>query len=192
MKSFFNHFLSIARRFWFLGLIAIVIIAGALDDSSGLSSLPPPDISAQAEQTSDYQPDLTPGNSLPTGTVIKKRAAYLGGEGQLEIANGTSYDAVAKLIRDGASVLTVYIKAGDTYTMENISDGTYWLAFAQGTDWDATAQKFNRNEHFQAFDDTFPFETTSTQSAGWEVTLNSVVGGTASASEVDPSQFNQY
>ncbi|HEY4498486.1 MAG TPA: hypothetical protein VJH94_00300 [Candidatus Paceibacterota bacterium] len=177
-------------RFWFLLLIGGFALWGVFEDSSS-TPLPAPSATAQAEQDT-FVPDLTPGNSLPTGTIIKKRSAYLQGEGELKIENGTSYDAVAKLIRDGTSVLTVYIKANSTYSMLNISDGTYWLAFAQGTDWDATAQKFNRNAHVSAFDETFEFETTDTRTAGWEVTLNAVAGGTASASDVDPSQFDQY
>ncbi len=183
--------LRFVSRFWFLLLIGGLMLWGVLD--SGTSTpLPPPSTTAQTEQESTYKPDLTPGNSLPTGTVIKKRSAYLQGDGQLQISNGTNYDAVAKLIRDGASVLTVYIKANSTYTMENISDGTYWLAFAQGTDWNATTKKFNRNTQTSAFDDTFVFETTDTQYSGWEVTLNPVTGGTAQSSDVDPAQFDQY
>lgn len=178
-------------RFWFLLLIGGVVLWGWIDDASK-APLPTPSTTAQAEQTVDYQPDLTPGNSLPTGTVIKRRSAYLQGEGELKISNGTSYDAVAKLIRDGASVLTVYIKANDTYTMTGINDGTYWLAFAQGTDWNNTTLKFNRNAVTSAFDDTFVFETTDTKYAGWEVTLNPVAGGTAQSSDVDPAQFDQY
>ena len=177
-------------RFWFLLLIGGFALWGVFEDSSS-TPLPAPSATAQAEQDT-FVPDLTPGNSLPTGTIIKKRSAYLQGEGELKIENGTSYDAVAKLIRDGTSVLTVYIKANSTYSMLNISDGTYWLAFAQGTDWDATAQKFNRNAHVSAFDETLELETTEKGRAGWEVTLNAVAGGTASASDVDPSQFDQY
>lgn len=177
--------------FWFLVLIGGIMLWGVLSPDTS-TPLPTPDTTAQSKQESTYIPDLTPGNSLSTGTVLKKRSAYLQGEGELQISNGTSYDAVAKLIRDGASVLTVYIKANSTYTMKNVSDGTYWLAFAQGTDWNVTTQKFNRNAHASAFDETFKFETTSTQSSGWEVTLNEVAGGTANASDVDLSQFDQY
>lgn len=183
--------LRFVYRFWFLLLIGGLMLWGVLSPDTS-TPLPTPNTTAQSQQESVVVPDLTPGNSLPTGTVIKKRSAYLQGEGQLQISNGTSYDAVAKLIRDGASVLTVYIKANTTYTMENITDGTYWLAFAQGTDWNATTQKFNRNAHASAFDETFEFETTDTRSAGWEVTLNEVAGGTASASDVDLTQFDQY
>jgi len=183
--------LRFVSRFWFLLLIGGFMLWGALEPDTS-TPLPTPDTTAQAQQESTYVPDLTPGNSLPTGTVLKKRSTYLQGEGELQISNGTSYDAVAKLIRDGASVLTVYIKANSTYTMKNISDGTYWLAFAQGTDWNATTQKFNRNAQASAFDETFDFKTTATQTAGWEVTLNPVAGGTAQSSDVDPAQFDKY
>jgi hypothetical protein len=184
--------LRFVARWWFWLIVVGLIIWGAMEDTNTSSPLPTPSTVTQSQQETVQVPDLTPGNSLPTGTVLKKQSAYLQGEGQLQISNGTSYDAVAKLIRDGSSVLTVYIKANSTYTMENIEDGTYWLAFAQGTDWNASTQKFNRNAHASAFDETFEFETTATQSAGWEVTLNEVTGGTASASDVDLSQFDQY
>lgn len=183
--------LRFVGRFWFLLLIGGLMLWGALEPDTS-TPLPTPDTTARAQQESTYVPDLTPGNSLPTGTVLKKRSAYLQGDGELQISNGTSYDAVAKLIRDGASILTVYIKANSTYTMKDISDGTYWLAFVQGTDWNADIQKFNRNAHASAFDETFEFETTATQYSGWEVTLNAVAGGTAQSSDVDLSQFDQY
>lgn len=182
------HFVG---RWWLWLIMGGLALWGALDSSTSSTPLPMPDTAAQSQQES-YVPDLTPGNSLPTGTVLKKRNAYLQGDGELQISNGTTYDAVAKLIRDGTSVLTVYIKANSTYTMKDISDGTYWLAFVQGTDWNANTQQFNRNAHASAFDETFEFETTTTQYSGWEVTLNPVTGGTAQSSDVDLSQFDQY
>lgn len=184
--------LRFVTRWWFWLIIVGLVIWGVFEDSSTSTPLPTPSTTAQSQQESTYVPDLTPGNSLPTGTVLKKRSAYLQGDGELQISNGTSYDAVAKLIRDGASVLTVYIKANSTYTMESINDGIYWLAFVQGTDWNADTQKFNRNAHASAFDETFEFETTATQYSGWEVTLNPVAGGTAQSSDVDLTQFDQY
>lgn len=191
-NSIVKDVLRFVARWWFWLIIVGLMIWGAFEDSGTSTPLPTPNTVAQSQQESTYVPDLTPGNSLPTGTVLKKRSTYLQGDGELKISNGTSYDAVAKLIRDGASVLTVYIKANNTYTMKNISDGTYWLAFVQGTDWNAETQKFNRNAHASAFDETFEFETTATQYSGWEVTLNPVAGGTAQSSDVDLTQFDQY
>jgi len=188
---FIQSVLRFVGRFWFLLLIGGFMLWDTLGPDTS-TPLPAPDATAQSQQESTYIPDLTPGNSLATGTVLKKRSAYLQGEGELQISNGTSYDAVAKLIRDGASVLTIYIKSNNTYTMKNISDGTYWLAFAQGTDWNTTTLRFNRNAQASAFDETFDFETTATRSTGWEVTLNPVIGGTAQSSDVDQSQFDKY
>lgn len=187
-----KHVLHFIGRFWWPLIIGGFVLYGVFSDSETATPLPAPSSSSQADRVVESQPDLTPGNSLLTGTVIKKRSTYLQGEGQLKIVNGTNYDAVAKLIRDGTSLLTVYIKANETYTMKNISDGTYWLAFAQGTDWNETTLKFNRNAQVSAFDDTFDFTTTATKSSGWEVTLNAVAGGTAQSSDVDPAQFDQY
>lgn len=188
---FIQNFLRFLGRFWVLLLIGGFMLWGVLEPDTS-TPLPIPDAMTKSQQESMYVPDLTPGNSLPNGTVFKKRSAYLQGEGELQISNGTSYDALAKLIRDGASVLTVYIKANNIYTMKNISDGTYWLAFAQGMDWNTTTLKFNRNAQASVFDETFDFETTATRFTSWEVTLNPVVGGTAQSSDVDQSQFDKY
>lgn len=134
--------------------------------------------------------------SLANGTILKKKNYYLSGHGELEIKNGTDLDAVAKLILGSTSILTVYIKANSNYTMSEISDGTYWLIFAQGLNWDSTTQKFRRNEQYSAFDETFDFITTEDDKyyypPGFEVTLNPVVGGNAETSSVDPQQFNAY
>jgi len=127
---------------------------------------------------------------------IKKNGVYLRGDGTLEVKNGTNLDAVAKLIRGGSSVLTVYIKANSVYMIADISDGVYWLAFAQGLNWNSTTKKFQRNTQYSVFDETFDFITTEDSRyyhyTAFEVTLNPVVGGTAETSSVDPTQFDAY
>ena len=104
--------------------------------------------------------------------------------------------AVAKLVRGGSSTFTVYIKANSNYTITDISDGIYWLVFAQGLDWNSTTQKFRRNVQYSAFDKTFDFTTTKDYQyfyySEFEVTLHPVIGGTAETSSVDPEQFNAY
>lgn len=177
-------------------LVIIFFIWAYSDDESSYNnegaktSLPPP-----TTQISDDSVDLTaliPAVSLTNGTILKKRTIYIRGDGELQIKNGTSLDAVAKLIRDGTSVLTVYIKANSTYTILNISDGIYWLAFGQGLDWDSTTQKFRRNKQYSVFEDTFDFITTYNQYTVFEVTLNPVIGGTAKTDDIPGSQFDQY
>lgn len=203
-ESIISKFISFSRKINYRKLLFnkyVVILLGVIfvvwislgDDSSYNSggtkvSLPPP-----STQVSDSVIEFTPtAVSLANGTILKKNSVYLKGYGELQIKNGTNLDAVAKLIRSGASVLTVYIKANSTYTMLNISDGTYWLAFAQGLDWDSTTQKFRRNTQYSVFDETFYFVTTNREYTIFEVTLNPVVGGTAETSDVDSQQFDAY
>lgn len=187
-KFLFNRYVAIL-----VGVIFIVWISSGNDTSYNSGTKAPLPAPVQQVSNNPSNLDLSAFDvSLTNGTILKKSSVYLGGDGELQIKNGTSLDAVAKLIRAGASVLTVYIKANSTYTMRNISDGLYWLAFAQGLDWDSTTQKFRRNAQYSAFEKTFDFNTTNTQYTIFEVTLNPVIGGTAETSTVDPEQFNAY
>ena len=188
-KLIFNKYVAIM-----LGVIFFVwIISG--DDSSYKGGntkvlLPPP----IAEVSNDVI-EFTPTNlaiSLANGTILKKNSAYLQGYGELEIKNGTNLDAVAKLIHGGTSILTVYIKANSTYTMLNISDGIYWLVFANELDWDSVTQKFRGNTQYSVFEDTFDFITTYSQYTIFKVTLNPVIGGTAETNNIPENQFDQY
>jgi len=195
-KLIFNKYILI----YYL-LLGAILVAWMIfkDDPSGNNGgakapLPPP-----ATQISDDSVQLTPSIpavSLANGTTLKKNSTYFQGYGELEIKNGTSLDALAKLIRGDVSVLTVYIKANSTYTMLDVSDGIYWLAFAQGIDWDSTTQKFRRDTQCSVFEETFDFITTedseSYQYSTFEVTLNPVTGGTAKTNSVDPQQFDAY
>ncbi|MEX0998371.1 MAG: zinc ribbon domain-containing protein [Thermodesulfobacteriota bacterium] len=192
-KLLLNKYVAI-----FVGVIFIVWIAASDDSSynSGGTKIPLP---APVQQVSgdivEFTP-TTPAVSLANGTILKKNITYLYGDGKLYIKNGTNLDAVAKLIRGGSSVFTVYIKANSNYTIAGVSDGIYWLAFAQGLDWDSTTQKFRRNIQYSSFDETFDFTTTEDYQyiyySEFEVTLNPVIGGTAETSSVDPAQFNAY
>ena len=181
-----------------VGVIFIVWIVASDDSSynSGGTKAPlPTPIQQVSDDIIEFTP-TTPAVSLANGTILKKNTAYLYGDGKLTIKNGTSLDAVAKLIRGGSSVFTVYIKANSNYTITGVSNGIYWLAFAQGLDWDSTTQKFRRNIQYSSFDETFDFTTTEDYQyiyySEFEVTLNPVIGGTAETSSVDPAQFNAY
>jgi hypothetical protein len=192
-KLLFNRYTIIL-----IGVIFVVwISAGDGTSYSGGTKAPLP-APVQQNTTDDiveYTPS-TPAVSLVNGTTLKKSSSYIQGYGKLHIDNGTNLDTVAKLIRGGSSVLTVYIKANSSYTMTGISDGIYWLAFAQGLDWDSSTQKFNRNVQYSAFEETFDFETTEDSQyyyyPEFEVTLHPVVGGTAETNSVDSAQFNAY
>ena len=177
-----------------LGIIFVILIFSSdeysYDSGSTKAPLPPP-IKQISNDSVEIVP-LSPAVSLSNGTILKKNNIYLQEDGELQIKNGTDLDAVIKLICDGTSVLTVYVKANNTYTMRNISDGIYWLVFAQGLDWDSVTKKFKRNTQYSAFEDTFDFTTTYNQYTVFEITLNPVIGGTAETSDIQGNQFDQY
>jgi len=188
-----NKIIHTVGRYWFFLLIVILVALGAFSGDSPSPSLPPPIVLTNpVANQSTTLPIPVNAVSLPTGTVLKRLPGHLQGDGTLEIDNGTSQDAVAKLITGGTSVYTVYIKANSNYTIKYISDGTYWLAFTQGTNWDSNTKKFTRNNSFSSFQDTFDFETTATQYTTYSITLNPVVGGTARTDTVNGDQFSAY
>ena len=212
------------RRFpvkWVVGasVILLLVIIALADQTSIPVSMTLPTQTVQPApvptQTSHYIPiDQLPSpitvpdkiepavleTYVSNGTILKSRSAYLQGDGELEIKNGTSQDAVAKLIVGSTSIFTVYITAGSTYTIRNISDGYYDLAFALGNGWDATNKVFVRNRSYEKFDDGFNYKTYTTEDSqyvhthytAFTVSLNPVVGGTATTGSVDPNEFDNY
>jgi len=190
-KLIFNKYAGI--------LVGVILVTWALsgeDTSSGTKAPLPAPIQQPSGEAFKSTIDTSALISLNNGTVLKKNSTYFYGNGELRIKNGSNLDTIAKLIRGGTSVFTVYIKANSNYTITGISDGVYWLAFAQGRDWDSVNQGFRRDIQYSSFDETFDFTTTSDYSYEYytinEVTLHPVVGGTAGTSSVDPAQFNAY
>ena len=128
-----------------------------------------------------------------TGTVIRD-TGQRSGLGELSIDNGTQFDGVAVLaLSNDAPVRAVYIRSEESFTLEGIRDGVYYLFFTTGEDWDGDEAAFTKNPRFQRFEDPFDFETTTTglssQYTTWSVTLHPVVGGTADTLRVDPDEF---
>lgn len=126
---------------------------------------------------------------LDNGALVKKAAKT--GSGKLEIKNGGGGDAALSLVLNGTNTpfLTVYVRGGSNHTVSNVRDGDYRVFMASGKDWDSGTKSFTRNCDYQKFDDEFKFTTSGGQFTIWEITLNKVVGGNASASDVDPGAF---
>jgi hypothetical protein len=136
-------------------------------------------------------------NSFPNGTTITT-AIGTSGPSTLEISNGGSHDAVAKLLDTsnptpaspkGRVIRFVYIRAQSKFTLTGILPGSYVLRFATGTDWDDGAHAFRRDQAFYEFDDRFDFEITGTFYTTWSVTLNPVPGGTATTNSISAAAF---
>lgn len=140
--------------------------------------------------------------SLPNGSVLSQNSYYLNGLGKLEIKNGTSLDAIAKLVNTtiNKSVITAYIKANSTYTISKVKDGNYKLFFNLGNDWDTEIKAFTVNSGYEVFEDPFDFTTREyeegdyirTKYSTFEVTLNPVIGGTAETENVNVTEFANY
>jgi hypothetical protein len=122
---------------------------------------------------------------LKNGAFVKKGGT--GGVGELEIENGAGDTTVSLVGKDPKKpVFTVYVRGGGKYTVEGIKSGTYEVFTASGEDWDAAKKGFTRDCGFSKFDDKFKFEPAGTR---WTITLEQVVGGNASTSDVDPGAF---
>ena len=140
--------------------------------------------------------------SLANGTVFFKNSYYLNGLGELQILNGTSLDAIAKLVNTtlNKSVFTVYIKANATYTISKVRDGNYKLFFNLVNDWDTEVKAFTVNSSYEVFEDLFDFTTSEyeegdyirTKYSTFEVTLNPVIGGTAETENINVVEFANY
>jgi hypothetical protein len=133
----------------------------------------------------------TAAHRLSNGHFV--RSGGRGGRGTLTIDNGGDSDAVITLAKGKRPVISVYVRKDKKYTVNGISDGTYKVFFSGGVDWDGKARRFARDCAFQQFDDKFSFRTTRTATeirwSTWEVSLQPVVGGTASTSDVDPNDY---
>jgi hypothetical protein len=140
-----------------------------------------------------------PPVSLENGTNISPPAPGPAGLGKFTIKNGTTRDAVAKLVTGTTDPATwqtqrfVYIKANNTLVLENVPVGTYRLAFMSGVDWDAGARKFLREVSTSVFDETFEFKEEPTQGGTrfttWDVSLNPVAGGTGKTTALADGNF---
>lgn len=141
---------------------------------------------------------MRPIISLDNGTIINSLAGYLGGLGKLSIDNGTDLDSVAKLINGSRkSIITVYIKAHNSYTIDGIAVGRYELFFAHGRDWDSSTNSFLLSRSFSKFEDSFDFtvhdeyrsDGTYQVYSTYSVTLHPVVGGEAKTDTVSEGEF---
>lgn len=129
---------------------------------------------------------LPPGTFRPpTGTIQPNKQG--GGYGELTVDNGTTNDSVVILTRDGQSIVAAYIRAQDNFTLKGIRDGTYYLYFTSGFEWNG--EEFTKSPSYQRFEEASTFTTTATTYTTWSVTLHAVVGGNASAEPVNEAVF---
>ena len=129
---------------------------------------------SHAYKIGSFLPKATPAQNrrLGNGQYIKK--GNRGGSGKLKIDNtGSTTDAVIGLtpVNSKAANFTVYVRAGTSYTVSGVRDGTYQIYLTSGADWDPAVPGFAFKCDFSKFADTFQFSTTRTQYTQWTITL---------------------
>ncbi|MHB0871414.1 MAG: hypothetical protein ACYC5J_18435 [Chloroflexota bacterium] len=137
-------------------------------------------------------PSSSPERRPATGTLVHDTARS--GLGRLAIENGLDQDALAVLTTTGgASVVSVYVRSRESFTLSGIGDGSYHLYFAVGEEWDGASARFTRNDDYSRFEEPLTFRTTrvsgGTQYSSIRVTLHSVPEGTAPVRSLGRDQF---
>lgn len=118
-----------------------------------------------------------------------------GGRGTLEVSNGTSTDAIAKLVdsETNKTLRLVYIQANSSFTVKNIRVGNYILKFSLGSGYIPETGKFQSSQSFSRFDETLHYgEYRVSGGIEWDnfsVTLNKVAYGNARTSSISQDDF---
>jgi hypothetical protein len=130
------------------------------------------------------------GDDRPeTGYCVKNITRS--GLGEVVMHNNAKMDSVAVLADlDIKPLIAIYIRAGDTYNLTGVDDGSYGLYFTMGTGWDAKAGKFRSSRGLYRFNNPLDFKTVDdadgTEYSTFEVSLYEVPMG---ESNILPDNF---
>ncbi|GAB1818183.1 hypothetical protein [Herbidospora sp. RD11066] len=161
-------------------------LAGAILTSvllTGVAATPAAASAQESAAVSQTTAAARPGN----GKVLFDRIS--GGEGVLKIKNGTAKDGVVTLVRGKSKAFSLYVRAKSTASFKRVDDGTYTVYFTTGYRFSTSKRKFTKSAAYERFTDRLKFNTTSTQSTIWTITLNPVKGGNARTTGVNPKDF---
>lgn len=170
--------------------------AGGATTTHATEAAPPP-----TETPTQLPPTPTPSPAPPTRTpTVLPITLFNGyelqrsgstGESTLTVTNGTSQDALVRLVvaSTGETARLVHVGRQNGWTIEGIAPGSYLLQFALGTDWDTVLARFQRNTSFKEFEDPFDFTVSGGFVTTWEVTLNAVPGGRAQTDTISADEF---
>jgi len=126
---------------------------------------------------------------LPNGKEVV-RPRRLGGDGQLEVDNGTPTDAVVSLVdlQTNKAVRRFYVEANQKFTESGIAPGTYQVYFETGSDWNLVTRSFNNCAKTQRFPNIF--EEAKDEATHVSITLHNVVGGNTTTILVDKQSYD--
>ena len=132
--------------------------------------------------------------SLPNGTRVEPDQA-IAGLGQLTVNNGTSSDAVIRLVDNVTerSARWVYVRSGAVIKITGIEPGGYALRYTLGRDWDDVRKQFNVYATYYEFEKPLLYaesdEGKSTKFKSISVTLHPVPLGNARTATISRQKF---
>jgi hypothetical protein len=168
-------------------LMVISMVAGFL--------IGPLEVSAKTLVTPAVKPVLIMEANLTTipitrpetGTLIMGEQSVDPNTGYLKIENGLESDAVVVITDTSAvpiPVMAVYIRGGDTYTIDHVGVGKFKVYFAVGDNWDMSTMKFTSNKRYKRFGEWFDFSN-----YWYQITLHPVPSGTAQTDYLQEDEF---
>ena len=154
---------------------------------------------AATATTSAAPASTTPGIRPATGKIVAGKALS-GGQGEMTIQNaGGSTDVVAILTPYGQkkTLAAVYIRKGDSFSLEKIADGRYDLYVHTGSAWDPATKRFTRSPDYWKFEDPVLFTTSEKvvgsvrylQPTHWTMVIYPSVAGNAASEPVAEENF---
>ncbi|MEV6983636.1 hypothetical protein AB0M95_20605 [Sphaerisporangium sp. NPDC051017] len=152
------------------------------------------DLAAKGDYPADVAKLRTPKEQTrrPANGAFVRRGPR-GGLGRLTVKNGGSFDTVLSMVRGKSVVTRFYIRKKKSVTINGVPDGNYKVYYTSGADWEKGSRLFTRDCVFKRFDRSLSFRTvrgaTVIQRTIWTISLQSVLGGNATSSEVDPDEF---
>ncbi|WP_319580810.1 hypothetical protein [uncultured Methanospirillum sp.] len=170
------------------------------DDTPPIRLSPEGTISSRSQVTEKPSPvpTLTPLSVGPvllpfTGTKLTG-GFFPPGDAYLTVKNSLNSDAVFIITTAGSKVplVSYFIKRGDSHTIRDIPTGSYNFYYELGSEWNSTEKQFTDGNP-SMFSDTNglvpKLVTYTTDTAGYEVTLYGVSGGTANTRSLDRNSF---
>lgn len=107
----------------------------------------------------------------------------------LSVKNGLKEDAYVKLVRKyDSAVVSLYVAANQTATLDGLPIGSYDIVFATGSKFSRGCDSFSQRGGAQRFSKGIEYDQ---RPAVWTVTLHSVSDGNTRASSIKYDDFDQ-
>lgn len=109
-------------------------------------------VALKASPAPTAPPTFAQNRRLNTGTIVKRSPTWsAGAESYIAISNPLALDAVVLLTENNAPGIAVFVRAKESFRLNNIPTGSYGFWYVLGEDWDAANATFTRNVEYHTF-----------------------------------------